>query len=57
MLRFVRVLHADLKGMTAMEYGPLAATTVVVGMAEMASIGSNLETISIRIKNILSART
>jgi Flp pilus assembly pilin Flp len=32
-------IRDDLKGVTAMEYGLLAATTVVVGMAAIAGIG------------------
>jgi pilus assembly protein Flp/PilA len=45
----------DLKGVTAMEYGLLAATTVVVGMAAIAGIGTNLGTIFTTINTALTA--
>jgi pilus assembly protein Flp/PilA len=44
----------DLKGVTAMEYGLLAATTVVVGMAAIAGIGTHLATVFASINTALT---
>jgi Flp pilus assembly pilin Flp len=38
-------LRDDLKGVTAMEYGLLGGTTVVVGLAAIAGLGTSLATI------------
>ena len=38
-------LRDDLNGVTAMEYGLLAGTTVVVGLAAIAGLGTSLATI------------
>jgi pilus assembly protein Flp/PilA len=38
-------LKQDRKGVTAMEYGLLAGTTVVVGLAAIAGIGTSIATI------------
>jgi pilus assembly protein Flp/PilA len=38
-------LKNDRKGVTAMEYGLLAGTTVVVGLAAIAGIGTSIATI------------
>jgi Flp pilus assembly pilin Flp len=38
-------LWDDLEGVTAMEYGLLAATTVVVGLAAIAGLGGSLAAI------------
>ena len=38
-------LRDDLKGVTAMEYGLLAGSTVVVGLAAVAGLGTSLGTI------------
>ena len=48
-------LKNDLKGVTAMEYGLLAATTVVVGLAAIAGIGTNLATVFAKINTALAA--
>jgi pilus assembly protein Flp/PilA len=47
-------IRDDLKGVTAMEYGLLAATTVVVGMAAIAGIGTHLATVFASINTALS---
>jgi pilus assembly protein Flp/PilA len=47
-------IRDDLKGVTAMEYGLLAATTVVVGMAAIAGIGTHLATIFASINTALT---
>ncbi|HET6607547.1 MAG TPA: Flp family type IVb pilin [Rhodopila sp.] len=38
----VRALLADRKGVTALEYGVIAAATVVVGMVAFGGIGTDL---------------
>jgi pilus assembly protein Flp/PilA len=38
-------LKGDRKGVTAMEYGLLAGTTVVVGLAAIAGLGTSIATI------------
>jgi pilus assembly protein Flp/PilA len=48
-------LKNDLKGVTAMEYGLLAATTVVVGLASIGVIGTSLATVFAKINTALAA--
>jgi pilus assembly protein Flp/PilA len=48
-------LKNDLKGVTAMEYGLLAATTIVVGLASIGAIGGNLATVFATINSGLAA--
>jgi pilus assembly protein Flp/PilA len=48
-------LKNDLEGVTAMEYGLLAATTVVVGLAAIGTIGPQLAGVFTSISNALPA--
>jgi Flp pilus assembly pilin Flp len=47
-------LRDDLEGVTAMEYGLLAGTTVVVGLAAIAGLGTSLATIFATINTSLA---
>jgi Flp pilus assembly pilin Flp len=47
-------LRDDREGVTAMEYGLLAGTTVVVGLAAIAGLGTSLATIFATINTSLA---
>lgn len=51
----VRAALSDRKGVTALEYGVIAAATIVVGLAAFGTIGTALAKIFTNVQTTLSA--
>lgn len=50
-----RAALSDRKGVTALEYGVIAAATVTVGLATFSGLGGSLSTIFTNVGNLLTA--
>lgn len=53
LVNYIRLALADRKGVTALEYGVIAAATIVVGLAAFGTIGTSLSTIFGNVKTSL----
>jgi pilus assembly protein Flp/PilA len=53
LMPILRAVLSDRKGVTALEYGVIAAATVVVGMVAFTGIGTELATIFGAVKTAL----
>lgn len=55
LIAMVGATMSDRKAVTALEYGVIAAATIVVGLAAFGAIGTDLSTVFTNVKTSLTA--